>query len=158
MRMDTNTAQLAQINAHKTAIRRFRGISAPMKVLLAHNMIGDSTVNCTVLDYGCGRGEDADQLKFQKYDPYFFPDIPKDKFDIVVCNYVLNVLPVEEQDVLVSKILAKVKAGGKAFITVRRDVKKEGFTPKGTFQRNVTLDCPVFFEKKGQYCIYEIAN
>ncbi len=71
MRMDTNTTQLAQTNAHKTAIRRTRGLSVPMKVL--GHLIGD----VTVLDYGCGRGEDADKLNFKKFDPHFFPDMPE---------------------------------------------------------------------------------
>lgn len=157
MRMDTNnTAQLAQATAHKTAISRTRGLSVPMRILNGqHDAI---LANKTVLDYGCGRGEDADALKFKKFDPHFFPDMPEGRFDIVVNNYVLNVLPIDKQDELIAKILAKVKVGGKAFITVRRDVKKEGFTSKGTYQRNVTLNFPVFFEKKGQYCIYEIAN
>lgn len=154
MRMDT--AQLAQSNAHKTAIRRYRGLSTPMKVMCSQFKIFRN--DDVVLDYGCGRGEDADKLDFKKYDPHFFPNMPEGQFDVVVCNYVLNVLPIDKQDELVAKILAKVKAGGKAYITVRRDVKKEGFTTKGTYQRNVTLNYPILFERKGQFCIYEISN
>lgn len=164
MRMDTNnTAQLAQANAHRTAIRRARGtgMSTPVKFLLESKRLMHSNgcgLMLDVLDFGCGRGMDADLAGFEKYDPHFFSEMPEGQFDVVVCNYVLNVLPIEKQDELVAKILSKVKAGGKAYITVRRDVKKEGFTSKGTYQRNVTLNYPVLSEKKGQYCIYEIAN
>jgi SAM-dependent methyltransferase len=156
MRMDTNTTQLAQANAHKTAIRRFRGLSIPMRILNGqHTAI---LANKDVLDYGCGRGEDVDALHFAKFDPHFFPNMPEGQFDVVVNNYVLNVLPIDKQDELIAKILAKVKTGGKAYITVRRDVKKEGFTSKGTFQRNVTLNYPIVLEKKGQFCMYVVTK
>jgi hypothetical protein len=157
MRMDTTTIQIAQENAHKTAISRNRGLSVPLRILMCERP-ASFTFNEAVLDYGCGRGEDADALKFNKYDPHFFPNMPEGQFDTVVCIYVLNVLPIDKQDELVAKILAKVKTGGKAYITVRRDVKKEGLTFKGTYQRNVTLNYPIVAEKKGQYCIYEISN
>jgi hypothetical protein len=37
---------------------------------------------------------------------------------------------------------------------VRRDVRREGFTDSGTYQRNVTLSLPILTERKGAFCIY----
>lgn len=55
----------------RTAIRR-KDISLPTKFLVKENLIKGM-----VLDYGCGYGFDADSLGFEKYDPRFFPQIPK---------------------------------------------------------------------------------
>ena len=50
-------------NSHKTAIKRNK-LSAPMRYLSENNLLkGD------LLDYGCGRGDDADLLSMDKYDP-----------------------------------------------------------------------------------------
>jgi hypothetical protein len=44
---------------------------------------------------------------------------------------------------------------GKAYLTVRRDVKQDGATSRG-YQRNVLLDLPIVKEKKNNYCIYKL--
>lgn len=51
----------------------------------------------THLDYGCGKGSDVEILNKQGYqsvgyDPYYFPEYPTKKADVVSCGYVLNVL------------------------------------------------------------------
>lgn len=131
--------------SHMTAITR-RKISAPMR------RVKDFLTQPS-LDYGCGKGFDADSLGQHKYDPHYFPDRPSQKYDAISCNYVLNVLLPEEQDAVLRDIDSLLTEGGVAYITVRRDIKTDGFTRRGTYQRNVLLDLPRLEEKK-HYCIY----
>ena len=56
----------------------------------------------TFLDFGCGIGKDVELLKAKGidivgYDPFYFPEFPTEKFDTILCFYVLNVLLPEEQ-------------------------------------------------------------
>lgn len=106
-----------------------------------------------ILDYGCGRGFDAKQFSMDKYDPYFFPDKPKKMYDLIVCHFVLNVVEEQEAKEILLDIKSMLVLGGCAYITVRRDVKKEGYTSKGTYQRNVVLNLPVLHQT-ANYCIY----
>ena len=74
-----------------TAIRQTT-LSAPTRYLLQHGMLKGR-----ILDFGCGFGFDADELKRQGYDIagydyYYRPKYPEGKFDTILCNYVLNVL------------------------------------------------------------------
>ena len=74
--------------SHLTAMKR-KVLSLPMKWLVDNGYIkkGDEA-----LDYGCGKGDDADELEFVGYDPHH-RDVEIDQFfDIVTCNYVLNVI------------------------------------------------------------------
>jgi hypothetical protein len=136
--------------SYKTAIVR-SNLSSPMKVLEDRGLLAPP-----ILDYGCGRGFDADYLEIEKYDPHYFPAFPARTFDTITCNYVLNVLQKGCENSILGSIKSLLKPGGIAYITVRRDIKQEGFTNKGTFQRNVILDLPVEYEKKGAYCIYRM--
>jgi hypothetical protein len=139
----------AQANSYKTAIVRKKP-SRPSQYLNDAGLIRGE-----VLDFGCGRGFDADHFSWQKYDPHFFPDYPKGMFDTVVCNFVLNTLPKVYERNLLFEIGYFLKLGGKAYITVRRDVKQHGFTASGSFQRNVELKLPVIHETS-EFCIYEL--
>lgn len=144
--------------SHLTAIKRNK-ISAPMKWLFDSGLlpVNDKT---RVLDYGCGRGFDADFFRFDKYDPHYFPnkELLTLEWDCIVCNYVLNTLPSEcdRSDVL-CEILAMLSPDGVGFVTVRRDIKKEGYTKKGTFQLNVKLDLPIVYEDS-RFCIYRLTK
>lgn len=139
----------AVVNSHKTAIVR-HNLSRPIRSLQREGLIKGN-----VLDFGCGRGYDADTLGFSKYDPHFFPTMPEGKFDVVVCNFVVNTLPKESEETLFTEILSKVVDGGKAFVSVRRDVEVEGFTTKGTYQRNVFLPFKLITENS-EFAIYEL--
>ena len=82
-----------QVCRHKTAIRRFQ-YSKPISLAMAHRLIRE---DCTVLDYGCGRGEDVSLLQkngldAEGWDPYFRPDAPLRPADVVNLGYVLNVI------------------------------------------------------------------
>jgi hypothetical protein len=125
-------------HSHRTAITRNR-LSAPMKYLVDNHYI-HAINQPSSLDFGCGKGQDADMLGMTKYDPYFFPKTPLIKYALVTCNYVLNVvLPGEQRKILSSIEKLLWPAESVAYISVRRDVKKDGFTNRGTYQRNVIL-------------------
>lgn len=119
---------------HLTAIVRKRR-SIPAAKLFKAGLIKGK-----VLDYGCGRGAD---VKFYKnavgYDPYYRPDLKvlTKQYDTVICTYVANILNYEERKKLY-RVLRKL--GRNIFITVRRNIKKDGFTNKGTYQETVYID------------------
>ena len=138
--------------AHLTAIGRTK-ISTPMRWLNSRGLIQ----GWDILDYGCGRGFDADQFQMEKYDPHYFPNdaLLERKWDLIVCHYVLNVVSEPVAQHIMDKIESMLNAGGQAFITVRCDVKVEGFTSKGTYQRNPVLSLPVV-HKTSSFCIYQL--
>lgn len=130
-------------NPHLTAIER-NAISFPTRWLAQHSLL-----NGEILDFGCGYGYDTHQLQKQGYnivgyDNYHRPDYPKKRFDTIICNYVLNVLEPNEQAEVLMAVSELLKPTGKAFYSVRRDLKKEGFRmhfvhKKPTYQCNVLL-------------------
>ena len=134
-------------NSHKTAIYR-NAPSVPMRILHDRGLLVGR-----MLDYGCGRGFDANFFGMESYDPYYAPDMPEGEFDTITCNYVFNVLEEKHEQALLSNIKDKLKKNGVAYISVYRDIRKYGFTSKGTFQRDVILDLPVLIETRF-FCIY----
>ncbi len=129
--------------SHLTAIDRTY-LSSPAQFLLNQNLLQGK-----ILDFGCGFGHDVKLLR-QKgfditgYDPYYFPQYPDEKFDTIICFYVLNVLFSEEQTNVLMEVSHLLKPGGKAYYAVRRDINKEGFREhyvhkKPTYQCNVKL-------------------
>jgi SAM-dependent methyltransferase len=110
-----------------------------------------------ILDYGCGYGQDASHYGWEKYDPHFFPKMPRGKFDVIFCSYVLNTIPLNEVNGVLDDIEKRMRRGGCAFITVRRDNhEKFGEVSPGkyvtsiynksrnTVQTYVELDLPVY--------------
>ena len=120
-----------------------RGVSAPLKLLLDRGLIPEGS---RVLDYGCGRGADVAHLQSLGYDavgydPKWRPEKPTGKFDIITCVYVLNVRDEATGDEIIADIKNHLAPGGKAFISVRRDLPEEGAPGKGgCWQRLVA--CP----------------
>ena len=122
--------------AYKTAIKR-KALSAPVKLLVAANRIVGR-----VLDYGCGRGDDARSLGCEGYDPHYRPDRPVGTFETIMCNYVLNVIESEdERREVLRDIDGLLDRHGRAYITVRNDRKKlKGYTSTGSWQGLIYLD------------------
>lgn len=128
---------------HLTAKERDK-LSFPAKWLKERNLL-----NGKILDFGCGLGSDVDLLRregfsAQGYDKYYQPEFPKEKFDTIMCIYVLNVLMPEEQANVLMDVSTLLKPSGKAYFVVRRDIKYEGFRmhkihKKPTYQCNVKL-------------------
>ena len=138
--------------SHLTAIKRNK-LSAPMRYLRGVFSTGK------YLDYGSGRGYDAEALGLFQFDPHYFNvEYSDNTFDIITCIYVLNAIPLDGEEEVVDKIWNLLAPDGVAYIAVRRDVKKEGLTSRGTFQRNVVLNFPIEFEKKNQFCIYKLTK
>lgn len=131
------------INSHLTAKERDK-MSYPTRVLFEKGLIKGK-----VLDFGCGFGKDVEELKnkgvsIHSYDPHYFPDYPTNKYDTIICVYVLNVLLPQDQSKVLFEISQLLNYGGKAFFAVRRDVAHPGFRmhkmhKEKTYQCNVVL-------------------
>ncbi|MEX2485791.1 MAG: bifunctional class I SAM-dependent methyltransferase/HIT family protein [Brumimicrobium sp.] len=117
-----------------------------------------------VLDFGSGFGKDGDFLNSKNinctnYDSYHAPDYPTRRFDTILCQYVMNVLLPEEQAEVLMSVSELLKPTGRAFFTVRRDLKRTGYRTHyvhkvPTYQCNVKLPYKSFF--KNDFCeIYE---
>ena len=148
--------------SHLTAKER-ESISFPGKLLLNKNFLKGS-----VLDFGCGFGKDVEILKEKNieivgYDPHYFPQYPTQKFDTIICFYVLNVLLAEEQvDVLMS-ISSLLKPKGKAYFAVRRDILHEyqHYTFLNSNKKEVSPffdsveEREILFESATAFCFYD---
>ncbi len=126
--------------------------SSPVKWLAERNKVrpGPGT-----LDFGCGRGVDAEWFKWDKYDPHFFPEYPRKKYTCVVCIYVLNVVSLETEKKIIRQVRALLDKNGVAYFAVRRDAGMVLHRPSGYKQRYVKLGFPVLREHR-QYCLYEM--
>lgn len=138
-------------NSHKTATTRIEP-SAPMVRLAT-----DGLIVGRALDYGCGKGFDADYYAMESYDPYFGSQLPGGSFDTITCNFVLNVIERAESrlDVL-RRIQASLADGGMAYITVRNDRRAlNGITKTGSWQGLIVLRLPVRYKCAG-FVTYEL--
>lgn len=136
-----------------SAIKRTK-VSVPMRMIMEEDIL-DDLLDGEWLDYGSGYGFDADEFNMDKYDPVHGPESLQDnkKYDVITCNYVLNVI--EDPDLrhcVVEDIKSLLAPGGKALISVRRD--KCQFSDQ---QYWVELDLPTL--KRTSTCeIYLIEN
>lgn len=138
---------------HLTAKERDR-LSFPARILLNNDQIKGET-----LDFGCGFGKDVELLKrkgikISGYDKHYFPEYPTQKFDTILCFYVLNVLLPEEQTEVLIEISRLLKSTGKAYFAVRRDIKYEGFRTHKIHQKP-TYQCIV---KLGYKSVFKNEN
>lgn len=140
------------IYSHLTAKER-DSISFPARFLLKNKLFQGK-----ILDFGCGLGSDVAILRGEGfdvlgYDPYYFPTFPTEKFDTIICFYVLNVLQPEEQANVLIDVSRLLKPSGTAYFAVRRDVVFEGFRlhkihQKPTFQCQVKLAYKSIFKNE----------
>ena len=112
-----------KLEGWQTSISR-KVLARPLEVLEAWT---SESEELSVLDYGCGRGQDADRQGWDKYDPSWFPEIPTQRYDVILCTYVLNVIEDEKDRRCVLdtiKAMLNWDKGSVAYVTVRRDMKK----------------------------------
>ena len=113
----------------------------------------------STLDYGCGRGVDVKHFDIEGYDPNgIFAGYPaRGHYETILCTYVLNVIPTEEErEEVIQDVKGLLVKGGVAYFSVRADKSKlNGWTGKDTFQTFVDLDYPIVHRTSG-YIIYEV--
>lgn len=133
------------MNSHKTAISRSK-LSTPTKYLLDNDLLTG-----TVLDYGCGRGDDISRLlsehgmNIHGYDTHYAPMLRDGLYETIICNYVLNTIAKKTQrNFIVNHIKSILTKEGVAYISVRNDKKNlNGLTKSGTWQGLIELDYPI---------------
>lgn len=141
--------------SYRTAITR-KKLSSPVQWLLDNGWL---PLNKRSLDFGCGRGFDANALGFEKYDPHYFPNsmLVSGLWQTIVCNYVLNTIETQEKRLqLCERLRRMLDNDGIAFIVVRRDVKVEGWTNRHTFQCNPVLPLNIIAQPNKRFCIYRL--
>lgn len=149
-------------NSHKTARTR-SGPSAPLKYLLKKGLLKETKLNL-MLDYGCGKGSDANHLTNEgfsilKYDPYYAPNdmVLKFKYDYILCFYVLNVLEERTEKEIIKKIRKRLKKNGQAFFAVRRDLQRPLSISHGRIQRMSYPELTSIYKNKS-FEIYHYKN
>ena len=141
-----------EYNPFKTALKR-TSLSKPMVMLLKKKLISP---DAKMLDFGCGYGRDVKELSaypfnynIQGYDAYspLYKNsscLLNDKYDIITCNYVFNVIAdLDTHRKTLDTLLSICRV---AYITVRSDEKAikdsweyseahRGYWTSSTFQR-----------------------
>jgi DNA phosphorothioation-associated putative methyltransferase len=142
---DQSEKEVENIGRHRTAIVRDR-LSAPMQALARHGLLA---ADRTVLDYGCGQGDDVRALQaggitVTGWDPHFAPGTPLEPADVVNLGFVLNVIeePRERAQAarraydLANQCLAvAVMVVGKGDTTGHRPFRDGFLTGRNTFQK-----------------------
>lgn len=134
-----------EIPRHKTAIAR-RELSQTVALMLRFGLVRPGG---TMMDYGCGLGDDVAALSTAGYDavgwdPYHRPDGPRRVSDAVNVGFVINVIeaPHERRAVLEAAwklarrvLVVSVMPSGKTDVTGMRPFRDGVLTSWGTFQR-----------------------
>lgn len=138
-----------KVDRHKTAITR-AALSAPMYLLFTSGLIRQDS---TVLDYGCGQGDDVRALKSdgfaaEGWDPHFRPDPGSlKKSQVTNLGFVLNVIeePEERAEALRRAfsltevcLAVSVMLYGKADLSGVRPYRDGYLTSRKTFQKYYT--------------------
>jgi ATP adenylyltransferase len=142
----------------RTAISR-RGPSAPMRWIYENGGVQDEGLMWGPwLDYGCGRGDDARYYDMDMYDPHFYPDWPTPGYAVVVCIYVLNVIPCPEvRASVVARVKSLLSPWGVAFFAVRNDKRNlNGLTAQGTWQGYVEVPEGDLIHEESGFRIYRV--
>jgi hypothetical protein len=137
-----------------------RGGAPDRKVLskTARILIERNLVRGHVLDYGCGLGFDADQQRWEAYDPYYRPAQPTGHYDTIIVNHVANVLTRASRQELFRAVNALLTPGGTAYISVARNIPVSGKPgPRRRIQNHVILTLPSVYADDEEE-IYRLAK
>ena len=134
-----------KIDRHKTAIDRNQ-LSQPMQVLARHNYLNG---DWSVLDYGCGKGDDLRELEAHGIDATGWDPVHNEEgvlinSDIVNLGFVLNVIEErDERDLTLRRaweyadklMVVSVMVAGESTINQFQHYKDGIITSRNTFQR-----------------------
>lgn len=141
----TNSVSANEIHRHKTALKRDK-LSSPMFKLATLDYLNGQY---TVLDYGCGQGDDVRELKAHGidcsgWDPVFEPDTKRTEADIVNLGFVLNVIEDRDErkqtletafNYCKKFLIVSVMLGSEKLISRFRPFKDGVLTQRNTFQK-----------------------
>jgi len=133
------------IERHKTAIDR-NNLSQPMQSLARHGYLNSEF---SVLDYGCGKGDDVRELEAHGlnvigWDPTHRPDTQLKQHDIVNLGFVLNVIEDRVERIATLKkawqfadkmLIVSVMIAGDNIINQFKPYKDGIITSRNTFQK-----------------------
>lgn len=142
------TSSEIEIERHKTAIDRNK-LSSPMQALARHGYFDGEH---SLLDYGCGKGDDIRELEahgldVDGWDPAHHTKGKLKKHDIVNLGFVLNVIEdIQERKDTLKKafsyakqlLIASVMVAGESVIRQFTPYKDGVITSRNTFQRYYT--------------------
>jgi len=115
----------------------------------AQVLIDRKLIRGRVLDYGCGYGNDADQLGWDAYDPYYRLAKLTGLYDTIIVNHVVNILTRDSRMELMEKINDLLAENGTAYISVARNIPKLGkHGPRRRIQNYVILTLPSIYDDK----------
>ena len=143
--VEDSTKELIVIDRHLTAIDRSQ-LSTPMKILANNGFLKGEH---SILDYGCGKGDDIRELEAHGidaigWDPVHCPETDLINSDIVNLGFVINVIEdIEERNAtlrtaweLTDKLLiVSVMIAGESVISQFMPYKDGVVTSRNTFQR-----------------------
>lgn len=147
--------------SHLTAITR-KTLPVPTRWLMKKGYVLNHLFLAT-LDFGCGKCHEINNKHFpcDGYDPFFRPDgITRDKYNIIICNYVLCTLPAEERMAVLKKIKYLLSENGFAYIAVRNDKPKQGWgvSSRGTYQGRVRGLPLELIHENSQFRMYQMTK
>jgi DNA phosphorothioation-associated putative methyltransferase len=133
------------IERHKTALTRDK-LSTPMFLLAQRGFLNQ---NYSVLDYGCGKGDDLRELEAHGiecigWDPVHKPDVDLSSCDIVNLGFVINVIEDREERIETLKraysyseklILVSAMLGNESVFEQYKPYKDGVITKRNTFQK-----------------------
>ena len=131
-------------NRHRTAISR-TDYSRPIRVALVDGVIGP---DATVLDYGCGLGDDVRHLRLHGteswgWDPVHLPDGSRAPAQVVNLGYVVNVI--EDADERANCLACAWACAQRVLIvSARLASQTRDFTPVGRFADGFVTSVPTF--------------
>jgi hypothetical protein len=146
--------------SYLTAIAR-RTIPSPVRWLMRQGYVSDHPMIAT-LDFGCGKCASVNPKSWTNYDPHYAPDAIQNgqKFMVILCIYVLCVLPKKERRSVIKKIRYLLSDWGCAYIAVRNDRPRWGWgrSSRGTYQGRVRkLNLPLVHQTS-QFRIYQLTK
>jgi len=134
-----------EIERHRTAIDRNQ-LSSPMQVLARHGYFNG---DFSLLDYGCGKGDDIRELEAHNvdcigWDPVHQPDNDLQNCDLVNLGFVLNVIEDKQERITTLKraydyadklLVTSVMIAGDSVISQFKPYKDGIITSRNTFQK-----------------------